>query len=179
MGSKLEILESLKTRKGRRFLKILVSFFVFSFIFFLSLKMANKRYQEEIEDLKKKLQSSLNTEKVKKLREDYQKYKELLTLFENSKYESETIYEFFILLSRSVSSRIQINKIEIFPKDHKSIEFFIYGLAKDSSNVRAFARRMTKKRGKIISTCDILELSREEQSDLFKFKVSGRFTFSP
>lgn len=175
-----EIADFFKTRKGRRYIKVSTAFLLVSVIVFVSLKVTNINYQREIEDLKNKIEAESRRLDSQRLKEEYIRYKEFLTLWESSRYQSEAIYDFLVLLSKAVSRNIQINKIEISLEDENSqfIDFALHGLAKNGDSIRTFASRLNKKRGKLLVRADITEISKGE-NELFVFKISGIFGLNP
>lgn len=171
------IAQILKTKRGKKYAKIFAVILSVSVVLFISLNITNRRYEKDIEELKTKIEFESQKKNIQNIKEEYQRYKEFLNLWEVSKIQNESIYEFFVLLSNSVSNSIQIDKIEIYPQDENSLifSFIIYGIAKDSSNVKTFASKLNKKRGDIVSFSEILELLKSDENKFFKFKINGKF----
>lgn len=172
------IKQFLKSKIGKRYIKIFTVVLTTSIIVSVSLRITNQKYQREIEELKQKIQTEANRKDIKKLREEYQKYKEILTLWEISKDQSKAIYEFLILISKAVSEKIQINEIHINPDGFPNISFAIHGIAKHGQSIKTFSSKLNKqKRTEILVKSEITELQRE--NDKIKFKISGNLTINP
>lgn len=159
-------------KHGRFVLAILVT----SLILFVSLSLANRRYRAEIEDLESRLRQEVKDEYARNMRERYQGYRELFAFWERAMHRVDGTYEFLVLLSKAVSTKIQIDGLEIASQDDSgySVAFRISGLAKDGPSLKAFASRLNRKRGRLFVRADLSEIRREEDG-MLSFKITGTF----
>lgn len=172
-----EIKEFFKTKRGKNYIKIFISVLTASIITSVSLKITNQKYRNEIGELKQKIEAETTKKDIKKIREEYQKHKEIITLWEISKDQSKAIYEFLILISKAVNQGIQINEINISNQGSLNIGFTMAGIAKQGQSLKSFSSELNKrKRNEIIIKSDITEI--QKQNDKIKFRISGNFTLN-
>jgi len=169
------IKEFFKTKRGKSYIKIFISVLIASIITSISLKITNQKYQKEIEKIKQKIEIETSKKDTKKIREEYQKYKEIITIWEISKDQNKAIYEFLILISKAVNEKIQINEISISAQDSLKINFAITGITKQGQSLKSFSSKLNKqKKNKILVKSEITEIQKE--NDKIKFRISGNFS---
>ncbi len=174
------MLNILRDKRIKKFLKLLSVSLILVLVAHISLKIGKERYREKIGKLEKEIDELKAEIKAEDKQREYRKLKGILNDWERSKFQSEAIYRFFIRLSKAISSKIQINNIEIISDEKDSMinKFKIEGIGHEPQNVRAFLRRLRKMKGDFKVVCDVEKIWTDKKG-LSAFIIKGEILIIP